>query len=114
MCNSNRRRRRISANDESTNYTNNKSGIRSLAPTELSYIAAVVDADGSIVARVVPQPEYKMGWVIRVNANVHQSSKRRLFLNTIQQKVGLGSCRTRKCGTMSDFSINSIAEVKEF
>ena len=87
--------------------------IQSLSPQQLAYLAAFIDADGSIVARLVPQHEYVMGWVIRVSVNIHQSSLRRRILDEFQKQLGCGSCRTRGCGTMSDFSINSVEEVQQ-
>ena len=65
------------------------------------YLAGLIDGDGSIIAQMVPRPDYVYRFQIRVTVQITQRKKRRHHLEDIQKSIGCGTLRDR--GDMSDF-----------
>lgn len=65
---------------------------------ELSYLAGLIDGDGSIIAQFVYHKDYKktMPYEIRLTVQVTQLTKRRHHLEYLLQTIGEGSVRDRK------------------
>ena len=87
---------------------------------DLSYLAGVIDCDGSIIAQFVYHKDYKQNnpYEIRLTVQVSQLTKRKWFLTEIRDKVGEGTVRDRKTSkinsNMSDFVLVGPRPVSEF
>jgi hypothetical protein len=106
-----------------------------ISDVDLSYLAGVVDCDGSIIAQFVYHKDYnkKNPYEIRLTVQVSQLTKRKWFLTEIREKLGEGVVRDRQtseknegCGyltgvpplggtpTMSDFVLVGPRPVSQF
>ena len=50
--------------------------LQRLSPEELAYVAGFLDGDGSICARIVKRPEYRLQFEIRVSLSFFQKTTR--------------------------------------
>ena len=95
-----------------------------ISDIDLSYLAGVIDSDGSIIAQFVYHPlrsyNKKNPYEIRLTVQISQLTKRKWFLKEIQDKVGEGTVRDRKPpasltnSNMSDFILVGPRPVSEF
>lgn len=93
-----------------------------ISDIDLSYLAGVIDSDGSIIAQFVYHKDYnkKNPYQIRLTVQISQLTKRKWFLKEIQDKVGEGTVRDRKPpasltnSNMSDFILVGPRPVSEF
>ena len=61
-----------------------------------AYLAAFLDADGSVFAQIVPKEDYKHKYQIRLTVSFHQKTKRKHFLDLMNKHLGKkGSVRDR-------------------
>lgn len=67
-----------------------------LTDLQKAYLCGFIDADGTIVAQITVLPNGPLNFGLRLFININQKAqKRRAFLDTLQQEVGLGSVRTQ-------------------
>lgn len=82
---------------------------------DLVYIAGFLDGDGSICAQLVRGKAYKWGFTIRVTIQFTQLTKRRVFLEKLQNIIGAGYiCDRPKVNrnlTISDYVITNVSQV---
>lgn len=79
----------------------------------LSYLAGFIDADGSIMARIVFVPDHVFKYTIRASITITQKMTRIAFLNKIKQQLGLGKVRDRGDG-IAEFSISGRKDILLF
>lgn len=83
--------------------------MKELQEKDLIYLAGFIDGDGSIFAQIVKKPDYKHKFQIRVTLQLTQLTKRRWFLDKIQNLIGAGTVRER--GQISDYVLVEPANV---
>jgi len=70
-----------------------------LTPYDWAYLAGFLDGDGSLLAQIVKNPNYKYGFTIRVSINFYQKKSRHWFLLKFHKKFKqLGHLRIRNDG----------------
>jgi hypothetical protein len=74
----------------------------------LLYLAGFVDGDGSILAQVKPNKDYKFKHQLSITFQVTQKSKRRWFLEQLVKDIGAGYVRDRQGKEVSDYILNEI------
>jgi hypothetical protein len=88
--------------------------INKLNENELSYIAGFLDGDGSIMAQIVKNKDYKYGHTVRVTVCFYQKTTRHWFLIKLRKLLGLEwSLRKRKNG-VSELSQTGFTPVRNF
>lgn len=80
--------------------------MKQIEKEELSYLAGFVDADGSIIAQLVANKDYKYKHQLRITLQVTQLNKRRWFLEELKKQIGAGTIRDRN--TVSDYILVEI------
>ncbi len=85
-----------------------------LTELELSYIAGFLDGDGSLIAQIIKQKDYKYGFTIRVSINFYQKNKRNWFIKRLYKNFDKkGSIRIRK-DEMCVLTITAFKEVSYY
>lgn len=74
----------------------------------LLYLAGFVDGDGSILAQIKPNTDYKFKHQLSITFQVTQKKKRRWFLDQLVKDIGVGYVRDRKGKDVSDYILNEI------
>lgn len=70
--------------------------MRAISTENILYMAGFIDADGSIVAQIVPRADYVHKYQVKVTVQVTQKKKRRHILVEFQDIVGAGIIRDRE------------------
>ena len=78
---------------------------------EKAYIAGFLDGDGSIMAQLVSQKDYKLRYQIRVSVVFYQKSTHQEFLLSLKERLGYGYVRIRNDG-MCEYTIVGLREVE--
>jgi hypothetical protein len=72
-----------------------------------SYLAGFIDADGSIIAQIVPRADYRWKFQIRLTLQFSQKGKSVAFFQDLQRSFGgIGYIRFREDG-MCDYVITA-------
>ena len=85
--------------------------LQRLSPEELAYVAGFLDGDGSVCARIVKRPDYRLKFEIRISLSFFQKTTRHWFLIQLQNQLHYGSLRKRPDG-MSEYTICERDSVK--
>lgn len=75
-----------------------------LTVEQACYLAGFIDADGSIIAQIVPRKDYVLGFQLRVSVLCIQKISRVHHLRDFQSQVGAGTVRNRGDG-IGEFAI---------
>ena len=85
--------------------------LQRLSPEELAYVAGFLDGDGSVCARIVKRPDYRLKFEIRISLSFFQKTTRHWFLIQLQNQLHYGSLRKQSNG-MSEYTICERDSVK--
>lgn len=86
--------------------------MKTLAVAQASYLAGFIDADGSIVAQIIPRKDYLLKFQIRVSVLCIQKMNRVHHLKDFQFEIGKGTIRDRGDG-VGEFAIVGQKNVSE-
>lgn len=75
-----------------------------LTVEQACYLAGFIDADGSIIAQIVPRKDYVLGFQLRVSVLCIQKISRVHHLRDFQSQIGAGTVRDRGDG-IGEFAI---------
>jgi hypothetical protein len=88
--------------------------LATLSSVDLAYMAAFLDGDGSIMARIIAREDYVLKFQIYLSVNFIQSTRRRFLLENFQKSLGgKGIVRDRGDGN-SEYVLNGFALVGPF
>lgn len=87
--------------------------MKTFTVADLTYLAGLIDGDGSIIAQNVRRKDYKNRFQIRLTVQVTQRNKRREHLDKIQKMIGAGTVQTNKYD-ISHYQLIEVREVYNF
>ena len=73
---------------------------KNFSPAQKAYLAGFLDGDGSIYARLKPNPTYRYGFQIAPYIVFFQSSKNKDNFQKVCNLIGIGHLRERKDGIL--------------
>jgi hypothetical protein len=80
---------------------------------DLTYLAGLIDGDGSIIAQNVRRKDYKNKFQIRLTVQISQRNKRQEHLEKIQRLIGAGTVQKYEKG-MAQYQLIETSEVYNF
>ncbi len=85
----------------------------SISSAQKSYLAGFLDGDGSIYARLKPDPTYRYGFQVAAYIVLFQSAKSRIQFEKICDLISIGSLRERNDGIL-EYTIGRQESLKRF
>lgn len=80
---------------------------------DLTYLAGLIDGDGSIIAQNVRRHDYANKFQIRLTVQVTQRNKRREHLEQIKSLIGAGRIQVNK-KAIANYQLTEASEVYNF